>query len=246
MSVSPPNRTLRPRPIPACARMILPGMITTSSPSESRFRRLPIESSNTQGAVEELTIVPCPVSSILFLVDLIRTKHHPARKCSRGECSTPDAGRFRHPVSIGVPNPSEAVDRRSSHKWRLLTRPVTVCGKGGLFGVLQEVSLRGVGWAGGGGNRGNRVSYLLHAQQKPHDLLKKTVGFAVVGATGFEPATPRPPVWCASQAALRPEEFRSIAERGGEAKWMVEDCFCPPPRDAASRRNSERCERTCL
>ncbi len=25
-----------------------------------------------------------------------------------------------------------------------------------------------------------------------------------VGATGFEPATPRPPVWCASQAALRP------------------------------------------
>jgi hypothetical protein len=27
----------------------------------------------------------------------------------------------------------------------------------------------------------------------------------MVGAAGFEPATPRPPVWCANQAALRPE-----------------------------------------
>ena len=167
MSVSPPNRTLRPRPIPACARMILPGMITTSSPSESRFRRLPIESSNTQGAVEELTIVPCPVSSILFLVDLIRTKHHPARECSRGECSTPDAGRFRHPVSIGVPNPSEAVDRRSSHKWRLLTRPVTVCGKGGVCGVLLEVSLRGVGWAGGGEPGKPGILFVARAAKTP-------------------------------------------------------------------------------
>ena len=28
---------------------------------------------------------------------------------------------------------------------------------------------------------------------------------SVVGTAGFEPATPRPPVWCASQAALRPD-----------------------------------------
>ncbi len=28
---------------------------------------------------------------------------------------------------------------------------------------------------------------------------------SVVGASGFEPPTPRPPVWCANQAALRPE-----------------------------------------
>ena len=32
----------------------------------------------------------------------------------------------------------------------------------------------------------------------------QTGGAKVVGTAGFEPATPRPPVWCASQAALRP------------------------------------------
>ena len=29
----------------------------------------------------------------------------------------------------------------------------------------------------------------------------------IVGARGFEPPTPRPPVWCANQAALRPAIF---------------------------------------
>ena len=33
----------------------------------------------------------------------------------------------------------------------------------------------------------------------------KLSGSEVVGTAGFEPATPRPPVWCASQAALRPD-----------------------------------------
>src|SRR5688500_1885302 len=43
----------------------------------------------------------------------------------------------------------------------------------------------------------------------------------IVGATGFEPATPRPPVWCANQAALRPEKVaehaakRCPGQRGG-------------------------------
>ena len=33
-----------------------------------------------------------------------------------------------------------------------------------------------------------------------------------VEATGFEPATPRPPVWCASQAALRPGKSVMLAQ----------------------------------
>ncbi len=33
----------------------------------------------------------------------------------------------------------------------------------------------------------------------------------MVGAPGFEPGTPRPPVWCAIQAALRPEPPRGFA-----------------------------------
>ena len=40
-----------------------------------------------------------------------------------------------------------------------------------------------------------------------------------IGASGFEPPTPRPPVWCANQAALRPDPLRgrrsSFEGRGG-------------------------------
>jgi hypothetical protein len=38
---------------------------------------------------------------------------------------------------------------------------------------------------------------------------------SVVGATGFEPATPRPPVWCANQAAPRPDQCPRLSG-GGE------------------------------
>ena len=49
--------------------------------------------------------------------------------------------------------------------------------------------------------------------RKPHESLENSWGSYDVGATGFEPATPRPPVWCASQAALRPEKKTSITNR---------------------------------
>ena len=60
----------------------------------------------------------------------------------------------------------------------------------------------------------------------------------MVGMAGFEPATPRPPVWCASQAALRPDalivRYAERLRRGvarGDAAWPR--VFCTRPRDAA-------------
>ena len=46
------------------------------------------------------------------------------------------------------------------------------------------------------------------------------------GATGFEPATPRPPVWCASQAALRPVQTYMIAHP--PPKQNSPENFLPP------------------
>src|SRR5690606_23349470 len=43
----------------------------------------------------------------------------------------------------------------------------------------------------------------IHPQRD--DFSHPSSGNEMVGAGGFEPPTPRPPVWCANQAALRPE-----------------------------------------
>ncbi len=52
----------------------------------------------------------------------------------------------------------------------------------------------------------------------------------LVGARGFEPPTPRPPVWCANQAALRPEprhckqaatRGRTILDSWASASWQL-------------------------
>ena len=40
----------------------------------------------------------------------------------------------------------------------------------------------------------------------------------LVGAAGFEPATPSPPDWCANRAALRSEERHAVRRRLGARK----------------------------
>jgi hypothetical protein len=46
--------------------------------------------------------------------------------------------------------------------------------------------------------------------------IRRTPGRKLVGTARFELATPRPPVWCASQAALRPDG--PIVLRGGDSR----------------------------
>ncbi len=52
---------------------------------------------------------------------------------------------------------------------------------------------------------------------------RPTMAPPMVGAPGFEPGTPRPPVWCAIQAALRPEPPR-LARGFAEGRPFREDC----------------------
>ena len=56
-----------------------------------------------------------------------------------------------------------------------------------------------------------------------------TAGEGMVGMAGFEPAAPRPPVWCASQAALHPEavknpESENLRIRGFENLTTMSAC----------------------
>ena len=46
----------------------------------------------------------------------------------------------------------------------------------------------------------------------------------MVGMAGFEPATPRPPVWCASQAALHPDSAASFLLLDGRRRLLRSCC----------------------
>jgi hypothetical protein len=70
--------------------------------------------------------------------------------------------------------------------------------------------------------------------------IRRTSGRKLVGTARFELATPRPPVWCASQAALRPD--RPIVPRGKDSRTDGDQIELaralparrrPPPRSLA-------------
>src|SRR5690606_31315682 len=60
-------------------------------------------------------------------------------------------------------------------------------------------------------------------QNKKREPVKRTSQALTVGATGFEPATPTPPVWCATRLRYAPAKARAsgVRERGLYARFSV-------------------------